>query len=397
MTRESGPGAGGAIEEVLREIGEQTVAELLSDLVRIPSHQSEAAVVDYLAERLSALGLASSTTLVEGETRKNLVVGWGEGPHSLIFNTHMDTVPPGRRELWSHDPWGAEVADGRLYGRGSADAKGCLAAMVAAFEALVRSGIEANGRLTLMAVACEETQGRGTRKEVEGGLRAEAAVVGEPTGLEVHVAHKGVIRLRISTHGRAAHASRPEEGVNAISGMAGLIGDLERLATEVAGVTNELLGHATLTVTRIEGGQADNVVPERCTIGVDRRLLPGEDPREARRRIESLAAAVCDRYPGLEVSNEMTHDLHPARTDGDSDIVHHALRSRTEVLGGPSEPQGFPACCDMVYLSEAGVPSVILGPGDLSQAHVVDEHVRLTEVLQAAEIYARLALGWLLR
>ena len=185
--------------------------------------------------------------------------------------------------------------------------------------------------------------------------------------------------------------------MNSISATAALIGDLERLATEVTGVTNELLGHATLTVTRIEGGQADNVVPERCTIGLDRRLLPGEDAGEARRRIESLAAAVCDRYPGLETSVEPTHDLPPAETDSSNPIVRHALRSRAEVLGGPSEPRGFPACCDMVYLSEAGVPAVILGPGDLAQAHVADEHVLLGEVVQAARIYARLALSWLLR
>jgi acetylornithine deacetylase/succinyl-diaminopimelate desuccinylase family protein len=397
MARESDGRGTDELATVLHELNEQSVESLLGDLVRIPSHDRESEVAEYLADRFALLGVSCRTTPVEGVARPNLVARWGEGPHSLLLNTHMDTVPTGERSLWSHDPYAGDVADGRLYGRGATDAKGCLAAMVSAFEAVVRSGRTMNGVLTLTAVACEETRGRGTRKVVEEGLRVEAAVVGEPTSLRVHIAHKGVLRLRIAMSGRAAHASRPDEGVNAIAGMAALVVDLERLADRIAGSTHALLGHATLTVTRIEGGQADNVVPERCVIGVDRRLLPGEGADEAQAQVQRVVSGVCERFPGLRADIEVTHDLHPAQTSPDAEIVRCGLRCSRDVTGSAMEPEGFPACCDMVYLSEAGIPTFILGPGDLAQAHVADEHVVLAQVRQAAEIYARLALGWLNR
>jgi acetylornithine deacetylase/succinyl-diaminopimelate desuccinylase-like protein len=267
--------------------------------------------------------------------------------------------------------------------------------MVAAFEALVRSGHQTNGVLTLTSVACEETRGHGTKAVVESGLKAEAAVIGEPTGLEVHIAHKGVVRLEIRTTGRSAHASRPEEGANAVTAMADVVRQLARLSARVSRLKNPLLGHASLTVTKIDGGEAENVVPERCRVGVDRRLLPGEDLDRVVEQIWQVARAACRRHAGVTVETVATHGMASPETAPDHPIVTHALKCREAVTGHPSVPAGFPACCDMVYLSSRGIPTVILGPGELAQAHVADEHVNFGQVAQAAEIYALLAVDWL--
>ncbi len=206
---------------------ESDVVALLGELVCIPSHETESAVVELLCRRFRERGIACETRLVGPAGRANVIATWGEGPRSLILNSHMDTVAPGDAGQWHAPPFGAEIRDGRLYGRGSADAKGPLAAMIVAFESIARSRVRAKGRLILTAVSYEEENGRGTHAEVAAGTRADAAVVGEPTSLRVCVAHKGVLRLRVTTRGKAAHASEPWEGANAISAMAPVIGALD--------------------------------------------------------------------------------------------------------------------------------------------------------------------------
>jgi acetylornithine deacetylase/succinyl-diaminopimelate desuccinylase-like protein len=177
--------------------------------------------------------------------------------------------------------------------------------------------------------------------------------------------------------------------------MADVVNRLQDLAEEVSLVTDPLLGHATLTVTRIEGGEADNVVPERCTIGIDRRLVPGEEVDRVIRQTGEAAATSCRHRAGIQVQTEAVHGMGSPSTPPGHPLVAHLLRCRDVVVGSHSEPAGFPACCDMVYLSQQGIPAVIFGPGKLSQAHAVDEHVSLGRVLQAAEIYGLLAVDWL--
>lgn len=365
------------------------VVSLLQDLVRIPSHENESAVVELLCSRLRAQGIPFQTRLVGPEGRSNVVATWGRGERSLIFNSHMDTVAPGEASGWKCPPFAAEIRDGRLYGRGSADAKGPLAAMVVAFESIARERPDLRGRLVLTAVAYEEQSGLGTQAEVAAGTRADAAVVGEPTGLQVCVAHKGVLRLRVSTHGRAAHASEPWEGDNAISRMTAVLAALEGLAARIAGRRDPLLGPATLVPTMIEGGIGRNVVPPACSLLLDRRLLPAEGGEQARVEVEAVVAP-------LGCTVEQITLVEPAATPADAAIVRTALGARTAMLGDPSQAVGFGACCDMSFLRNDGaIPTVILGPGSLSQAHKSDEHIEVGELERAVEVYRRLALDWL--
>ncbi|MGQ9630509.1 MAG: M20 family metallopeptidase [bacterium] len=386
------------MEDPCLELARKGAVDILRDLVRIPSYESEADVVDYLSKRYESLGIPHRTRRVAEGGRANITATWGEGERSLILNGHMDTVSPGDLGEWHLPPFGGEVSEGRMYGRGTSDAKGSLAAMVSALEAIVRSGTPLRGKLTLMAVACEEVDGVGTREEVLGGTTADAAIVGEPTGLSVHIAHKGVLRLEIKALGRAAHASNPREGINAISKMTKAIMALDELAEEISQREDPLLGRATLAVTTIEGGLARNVIPPTCTIAIDRRLIPSESPEDAQREIEGVLKRLGAEDREFRAEVRVVSSADAASTPADGEIVEVALRSREEILGGPSRVGGFNACCDMWHLANRGkIPTVILGPGDLALAHKTNEYIEIGELEKAAEIYTRIALNWLNR
>ena len=377
---------------------EKKAVDLLRDLVRIPSYGSESKVVEYLAKRFDRQGIPYNTRNIGEPGRENIVATWGDGEPSLIFNSHMDIVSPGESEQWTHPPYEAEIVGDRIYGRGSADAKGSLSAMIAVLESLVKAGSGLNGKLILTAVGYEEESGIGTESEVKAGVLADAAVIGEPTELKVHVAHKGVLRLVILTHGKAAHSSEPWEGINAISKMGRIISALDRLAEEVSQRKDPLLGPATLAVTQIEGGIGRNIIPPGSRLVLDRRLLAHETPESAQEEIQQALDRLRDEDPELKLTVELLSRAESAATSPDEQIVRTALESRTQVLGEPSHPEGFVACCDMRFLRNQGrVPAIILGPGSLDQAHKIDEYVSIDEYLKAVAIYRQLAENWFKR
>ena len=366
--------------------------EILSSLVQCRSDVDERETVAYLTDRLRAAGRQPRTTDVE-QHRQNLITTIGSGPHSLILHGHMDTVPPDDEAAWSHPPFSGQVVNGELWGRGSSDAKGSLAGMVAAFEAICRAGGELPGQLQLWCVAMEERAGMGTLVEVQAGTRAEAAIVGEPTNNQVHIAHKGALRMVVTTTGVAAHSSAPWDGRNAITSMAPVILELDKLAQEIAQREEAPVGRASLAVTLASGGVARNVIPPVCTLTVDRRLLPGEDAAAALQEVVS-------RLEGLpsQPRVEQITLADAAGTKADHPLVHYALAAHQQTTGSEAAPGGFTACCDMRLLTnEGGMPAVILGPGDLSMAHKIDERIRVQELEDAAELYVRLALNWLSR
>lgn len=382
-------------KDVLAQLNQVDILALLSDLVARPSFEQEEAVGEYLLGRLRTLGVKATTTEISSG-HFNVLAHYGPPGPQLILNSHMDTVPPGDEAAWSTPPLEPVVRKGHLYGRGACDAKGALAAMVAAFEALVRSGVSLRGRLTLMAVACEETGAEGTRTEaatLPDGNRT--AIIGEPTGLELHLAHKGVLRLEITTLGKAAHAGAPQEGVNAISGMARVVDALDALGADIALRRHPLVGHPSLAVTMIQGGLAANIVPDRCRIVIDRRLIPGEDLEEARREIEHALRNLQGEDTALRVESEVRRAFPPSQTPADHPFVLALRRAGWEALGREPELSGFTACCDMWPFRQRGIPVVIFGPGELAQAHTVDEWVELAQVEAAARFYALAVLHWL--
>lgn len=382
------------LEKKVREkIDEMEIPKLLSDLVNIPSYDSEQRVVEYIAGRLQKIGVEYEITEV-APARQNLIASTGEGEKTLIFNTHMDTVPPGNMENWEYPPLKL-TRDGRnLFGLGSCDAKGSLASMLAAFEALACNASSLNGRVILQAVCCEETRARGTLAEVKRGISADAAIVGEPTELIPRLGHKGGLGLEVTVFGKAAHGSAPQEGINAISGMAELVRSLDALAEDISKRSDPMFGSPSLAVTTISGGQATNVIPDKCTITLDRRLIPGETVEDALNEV----TAVVDKEKSsssLMASIKKTIGIEPCRISLEEPIAKVVKDSISQVRGINQEFSGFTACCDMWCLTQgAGIPAVILGPGKLSMAHKANEYISLDELHLAAEVYAAIALNW---
>ena len=379
-------------EHVLAQLNQSNIVSLLSDLVARPSFEQEAAVGEYLQTRFRTLGLNTSITEIS-PGRFNVLAHYGPPGRQLILNSHMDTVPPANEAAWSTPPLKPVIKGERLYGRGACDAKGALAAMVAAFEAVVQADAPLRGQLTLMAVAYEETGALGTMAEA-GQLSSEplGVIIGEPTGLELHVAHKGVLRLTITTLGKAAHASVPHEGLNAVSAMARVVRALDALGAEIAQRSHPLVGNSSLVVTTIQGGLAANVIPDRCQIVIDRRLVPCEDLAETREEIEAVLQNLCRTDDVLGIDVELQGEYPPSQTAADDPYIMMLSQAGEEALGRPLDIGGFIACCDMWPFRQKGIPAAIFGPGHLAQAHTTEEWVDIAQVEEAARFYALAAL-----
>ena len=362
---------------------------ILSALVRTRSQNpvdGEMAVAAYVARFLRELGLAVETPDVF-PGRPNVIgrlAGAGGGP-SLAFNTHMDTVPEGGG--WTRQPFGGEVVDGKLYGRGSVDAKGPMAAFLAAIEALVLSGTRLRGDLIMTAVADEETCSTGARQLVRS-FRSDYAIVGEPTSLRVGVAHRGSLRPVIVVTGRTAHSSRPSEGVNAVYEALPVIEALRRYADRLHG-EHPYCGSPSAAVTLVSAGIKENVIPDRCEVTLDRRMIPGETEEQALAEIQAVLEDVRRANPSLRVAVEscMPTTGSPSEIDPGHPLVAVA-REASRQAGGPGEVHGMTGACDMTHFRSIGVPTVVMGPGAESQAHQPDEHMDVEELNRGALAYA---------
>ena len=377
------------------------VVQLLSDLIAIESvnpvfaggNRGEVAVAEFVEDYCRRAGLdVSRQTVLPG--RDNVLAGFQVpgARQTLLFEAHMDTValePMGERGLRP------DVRAGRLYGRGACDDKGSLAAMLVALEDLAARRRELPVNVLLLSAVDEEHQFRGVLAFIARKTTVHGAVVGEPTGLRPVVAHKGVVRWRLATVGRAAHGSRPEEGSNAIEQMAEVLCALRQLQPVLQGRRHPLVGCPTLNVGRIWGGIGVNVVPDRCTIEVERRLIPGEDPAAALAEIDAVLAELRDRTPPVRVEREEPYVTTPTLGTPAGAAVVAAVRQACRDVGVSDEPTGVPYGSDASKLwAYGGVPSVVLGPGSIDQAHTAEEYVPVDELCQAVEIYVRTALNW---
>lgn len=362
----------------------------LADLVRINSvnpayahGETEERIQRYIAGFFEREGIPVEWQEPE-PGRPNVVAKiQGENPQRrLVLEAHVDTAGI---ENMTISPFEPVVCDGRLYGRGSCDTKGGLAAMMHAVAAIHRSGNLPPCDVWLAATADEEYSYRGILKFCEG-LRADAAIVAEPTDLRVVVATKGCLRWRVTITGRAAHSSKPHLGVNAITHMARYILALEEEQQALRSQEHPLLGSPTLNVGVIQGGAQVNIVPDECFIEIDRRLIPGEAVSVVQHRYDVLADKLRRQYPGLNVSQSPLLADWPMETPADSHIVKVA-RSALQSLGLDGEPTGVPFGSDASKLARIGIPSIILGPGSIDQAHTEDEFIHVDSVIQAATVY----------
>ena len=366
----------------------------LADLVSINSvnpHYSagsgEGALAEYIGGYLRKHSIPFEFQAVfEGRPNVIAKLDGKRGGHTLVLEAHMDTAS----ELgMSREPFRPVREGNRLYGRGSCDTKGGLAAMLHALTALHDAGGRLNNSVVLVAAVDEEYSFRGVVKFLEKGIKADGAIVAEPTGLATVTASKGVLRWRLRTRGRAAHSSKPHLGINAVNKMAKVLMAMEeRFPAVFQKRQHPLIGSPTLSVGVIRGGVQVNQVPDSCTVELDRRLLPGETKESVWNEFESLLADLraLDSELQVEMEPPMLED-YPLETEASERIVQVASKISRE-LGGHDHILGVPYGSDASKLARAGIPSVILGPGSIDQAHAADEYVELEQVALAADIYA---------
>ena len=378
---------------------EETIA-FLRDLVRAPSVNPPGDVTEAAAVCERPLREAGFVvrSLAHAPGKPNVVaeIGPEDGPR-LCFNAHLDVVPIGDQGAWRYAPFGAEVADGKVYGRGAGDDKASVTAQVMAGVALARSGVPLGGRLAVTEVADEETSGEGARHVIAAAdLRPDGVIVGEQTLNRVAIGEKGNAGVEIVVTGRTAHGALPWEGANAIEGMAHVIVALrERVYPRLAERTHQYFLPSSASVNTIEGGVKANVVPDRCAIFVDRRIIPGEDPAEATAEMRAVAEAAAADLPGIAVEVRQSPHAMPATMSDPEGALARALLAANERLGMSPELTGFSMATDGRHFAVAGYPTVIYGPGDPRLAHVPDEWVGIEEVLEATRAYALAALALL--
>jgi acetylornithine deacetylase len=367
-------------------------------LVRIDSRNprlsaggpGEAACVALLREVLDGWGFRTDVHDA-APGRPNFVARTGEarGGRALMLSGHVDVVGI---EGMTHEPFAAEERGERLYGRGTADMKGGVAAMCAAAWQAARDALA--GEFVVAIGADEEYESIGTRAMLERGVRADAAIVGEPTCLEVMPAHRGFVWIEVIVHGRAAHGSRWDVGVDAIRHAGLLLAELDRLdAEDLVRRTHPLLGRASLHASTIEGGIGMSTYPDRCVLRLERRTLPGEGQDDAVDEVRRACAAVRGKHADFAADVSLLMAQGPSDVSTEAPVVR-ALQDALRACGERADVAGMSAWTDAALLNAAGIPAICFGPGDISLAHAAEEYIHLPEIDRATSVLATLARRW---
>ena len=421
----------GEKQKIIRAIedNKDEIISFLKELIKKPSTVGEEADVQKLVlERLKLMGLkvdvwypnvsdleSSGATILDPQLReigykdRPLVVGTLKGSgggKSLILNGHVDVVSPEPLKEWTHDPWGAEEEDGKIYGRGATDMKGGVAAMVMAVDAIIKAGIELKGDLILESVIDEEHYyGAGTLACILRGYKADGAIILEPSNLDIVVAHVGVVRFKIKVKGKAAHAGVKHEGVSAIDKIIKIyqaIRDLE--VYRESNREHPFINHShyknvvPIVVGTMNAGRWSSTVPDEAELTCSVRIMPQESvegiKKELREQIDHAAAVdpwLRDHPPEIEIMS----GFEGAEINPEHPIVKAIQGSYVELRRVQPKIMGMPGGCDVrLLVNYAKIPTVLFGPGILETAHSPDEHTTAEQVLNATKTTALTIFNW---
>jgi len=368
--------------------------DLLKQLVQTDSTpgKGEAAAAQVVATRFRKHGIDCQVDEWDGR-RANVVAHvqstGGQRP-ALLFACHLDVVGPGE-EPWEHPPFGAVEENGRIYGRGTADMKGGIASAVAAICEIVDSKAPLKGDILFAATAGEETDSAGILRLMENRQwQSELAgiIVPEPTDLAVVTAHRGLFWLRIFTRGKAVHSSMPERGVNAIMSMKPVLDELERY--EIQFEPHPLLGDSSMSINTIDGGEAMNIVPDRCVLGVDIRTLPGQSHDAIRNDMERMLASLRARVPQFDSEILIERSVPAMETDAQCEFVRQFCSAVKVDL---TNAIGFTT--DAPHLTPLEAPIVIYGPGKPKLCHQTDEYIDLDDLRAGSEAFRNVIRSFL--
>jgi succinyl-diaminopimelate desuccinylase len=374
---------------------EPFLVDVLSSLVKTRSVNpgtSEKAVADVVEGWLAEKSISS--TQVEFAPGRPSVGAVIEGAHAgptVVLNGHMDTVPIDNKSLWTADPFGAQVRDGFLFGRGACDMKAGLAVQIGVAHYLsdIDPG-ELKGSLVLHFAAGEERGEPGTRSLLEAGFSGDYGITTEPTSLRVATATRGLATYALRIKGRSVHGSRPEAGLNPIWALAPVLEMLNEYDAELRLRPHPLLPGGSCTPTRVRAGVKENAVPDDCEISVDRRLLPGETAEGEKADLLERMQRLDGFDPELNYELGTDYVVEPAEIAPDSPFAIQMLAAVREVTGEPSEAWGAPFSSDVRNLvNDAAMTAVTFGPGDSRFCHCPDERVPIAELEQAALAIAK--------
>ncbi len=375
------------------------IIQTLQELVRINSvnpllsanGKGEAELGAYVANALSTLGVPVTTHEIQ-PGRVNVVgvlKGVGDG-RSLLLNAHMDTVGVEGMEI---DPFCAEIHDGRLYGRGSQDMKGSIAAMLAVAKAFVDGGVNLAGDLLITAVADEEYASLGTEHLVQQ-VSADAAIVTEPTDMTLCRAHRGFIWFEVETFGRAAHGSRYNEGIDANMRMGRFLAQLDKLEKELRQrPAHPLAGPPSLHAAKIQGGAEISIYADHCYLQIERRTVPGETESQATAELQGIIDRLAAEDPSFKATVKPTFQREPFEIGPEAPIVNTLEQVMTTRLGQKPAHTGQTFWTDAALLADAGMETVLVGPTGYG-LHSAEEWVDLQSVVDLAYILAETAVNY---
>jgi acetylornithine deacetylase len=350
----------------------------------VPGGAGEARIAEFVADWLRDIGLTVETPEA-APGRPNVIARLGARGtgRSLILNAHLDTVGTTGME----QPFAARVEGDRLHGRGAYDMKGGLAAIMLAAEIIATSGAT-RGEVIVTAVADEEYASLGTEAVVKS-ITADGAIVTEPTELRLCVAHKGFAWISVETAGRAAHGSKPELGVDAIAHMGRVLGAMEVLGVQLAArAPHPLLGAGSIHASLIAGGQELSSYPERCSLELERRTVPGETRESVTREVQNILGKLARESASFSATMDLTFWRDPFEVARDDAVVRAVEAAATRVLDKDPAIYGDTPWMDAAILCTAGIPTVVFGPGGRG-AHAREEYVSIEEVGMCAEVLAR--------
>jgi len=378
-----------------------SAVELAQELVRINTGNppgNEGKVADVIEKRLKDAGFEVERVEIAAG-RPNLIVKWeGEAGRTLVLHGHMDTIPAGSG--WVHDPFGAVIEGGKLYGRGACDMKGGLAAMVVALENLKKSGWKPKGTLIFVASANEEM---GDNEKI--GIRAMAPklkelvgkeglmVLGDTTDFNITIAEKGVLWIEVISHGKEAHGSTPWKGINAIEKLGKFLIALNKLEFKT---NHPLLGKSTISINTISGGYKTNAVPELAKATVDIRLVPGDKKEDILKRVRDIIEELKkdDKDMNIEI-REMIY-LEPIETQADQPFISIIKDAVKEAIGREPEIRGEHGSTGAsIFMRSAGLHTVACGPGKPEQAHTKDEWIEVKDIEAGVKFFELLARKYL--
>ncbi|MDW7667729.1 MAG: M20 family metallopeptidase [Bacillota bacterium] len=381
---------------------EKEVVKLTQNLVRIPSHKDvptrEKEVAEFIYKYCKDNGLEAEMQNVDG-IRKNVNIylrGLGRGK-TILFNGHTDTVPPYEMTI---DPYEAEIKDGFLWGRGSNDMKGAVACMITAALALKRRGDKLPGDIIISAVVGEEEKSEGTEMLVMSGIKADGAIVGEPSNYEYAIGHRGLEWLEIKFYGKAAHGGVPEEGLNAISMASKFIEEVEKsLYPKLKERYNEYMGPSVMNLGTIQGGTQPSTVADYCSLKIDRRYIVGETVETVLKEYQEIIEKIKEKNPELKVEvvrmesnlmNKYDHMYHYTKPEEEIvKTVDKILEEHLNIKPNITRKRGWTDSATLSYYGK--IPTVITGPGNLSYSHTKDEKIPVVDLYNYTKIYAEIA------